>query len=74
MTKPFAALHQQATAFCEREGHEQVNTCCGSCNQGRTQCPSPDACQLPIEETPLGWWARIKRAFYWFVADVESWR
>lgn len=27
-----------------------IAACCGSCNQGRTKCATPDACQLPADD------------------------
>lgn len=48
--------------------------CSGACDQGRKTCVTPQACERSENETPLGWWARIKRWFHELVADVESWK
>ena len=42
-----------------------VPSCSGGCQQGRTACPAPEACELPIDQTPLGW-----RVCDWTVAVV----
>jgi hypothetical protein len=39
-----------------------MNACQANCNQGRNQCPAPDACQLPDTDpcdwlTPARFWA-----------------
>ena len=30
-------------------------SCSGPCNGGRDECKTPEACLIPVDETPLGW-------------------
>jgi hypothetical protein len=58
----------QATVLAEFE--QTVSACTGPCHQkGGSSCPTPDACQLPIADTPLGWWAKVKA---WFIGDSNE--
>jgi hypothetical protein len=64
---PFRQVHDDAL-------RNIVPACTGNCGQDSRRYPNRDACQLPVEETPLGLFGKVKRWFLRFVADVETWR